>query len=365
MSVIIFIVILAVLVFVHELGHFLAAKVSGIRVDEFGLGFPPRLLGIKKGETEYTLNAIPFGGFVKIFGENPDESSISGPDSGRSFVHKHKLLQIFVLAAGVIGNIIFAWAVLSIGFMIGLPGAASEYSSENISDVRTIITEVAPQSPAEEAGLKPGDAILSLAAGKDSLQNITTLEVQSFIAAHGNTPITVSYSRGSEVREAAVTPEEGIVEGRPAVGIAMDSIGTVRFGFFTALYKGAELTIFLLERIAVGLFEFLKTAVTGGGGFNQVAGPVGIAGMVKDAQTLGFAYLLSFIALISLNLAIINLIPFPALDGGRILFVLVEAVTRRPIKPAIANAANAVGFAFLILLMIAVTYHDIIKLFTK
>ncbi len=365
MSVIIFIIILAVLVFVHELGHFLAAKISGIRVDEFGLGFPPRLIGIKRGETTYSLNAIPFGGFVKIFGENPDEESISGPDSGRSFVHKHKLLQIFVLASGVIGNIIFAWLVISAGFMIGLPGAASEYSSQNVSNVQTVITEVAPGSPAELSGLKPGDAIRSLTVGSDSIRDATMVDVQKFISMHGSDMITLSYSRGSEQHETTVTPKEGIVEGRPAVGIAMDSIGIVRFGFFQSLYKGAELTFFLLERITVGLFDFLRTALGGGGGFAQVAGPVGIAGMVKDAQVLGFTYLLSFVALISLNLAVINLVPFPALDGGRILFVAIEAVIRRPIKPVVANAANAIGFALLILLMIAVTYHDIIKLFAK
>jgi regulator of sigma E protease len=121
MTIIIFIIVLAALVFVHELGHFLAAKSSGIRVDEFGLGFPPKLWSFKKGETTYSLNAIPFGGFVKIFGENPDQESIEGPDKNRSFVHKPKYIQAWVLSAGVIFNILFAWILISIGYMVGMP----------------------------------------------------------------------------------------------------------------------------------------------------------------------------------------------------------------------------------------------------
>ncbi|MES2436807.1 MAG: RIP metalloprotease RseP [Patescibacteria group bacterium] len=364
MTVIIFLIVLAVLVFVHELGHFLAAKASGIRVDEFGIGFPPKLFGFKRGETTYTLNAIPFGGFVKIFGENPDEESIGGPDKARSFFNKPKYLQVMVLAAGVTFNIIFAWLLISIGFMIGMPaqqGYSSQVATENS---QATILAVPQGSPAELGGLKAGDKVVKLTAGAESTQGKLSVEqIQSFVATKKDQPVTFDVTRGSEAISVQVTPKEGIVADRAAIGVQLGEVGILKLNFFQAFIEGAKYTAYIIQATAVGLAQFLFQAVTGRADFATVTGPVGIAGMVGDATRLGIVYLLSFTAIISVNLAVINLIPFPALDGGRILFVIIEKIKGSAISPKFANAVNAAGFALLLLLMLVVTFNDILNLF--
>jgi regulator of sigma E protease len=363
MSIIIFIIILAVLVFVHELGHFVAAKLSGMRVDEFGFGFPPRLYGVKRGETIYSINAIPFGGFVKIYGEDPNQETMTGDDSHRSFTSKSKLKQIFVLVAGVTCNIIFAWLLISFGFMAGLPASVSSYPSSIVSNPKVTITLVQPDSPALSAGIKVGDTVSAVSAGSDTLAVTDIPALQTFISSHGTSDILMTTYRGETRRVISVHPKMGIIEDKPGIGIAMDEIGTVTLPPHKALYQGLLLTGRLIWVTATGLVTFFGSLFTGHAALSQVTGPVGIAGLVGDAEKLGFVYLLSFAAFISLNLAVINLIPFPALDGGRVLFVLIETVKRKPIRPQIVNTINAVGFFLLIALMLVVTFHDVLKLF--
>ncbi len=364
MAIIIFIIILAILILVHEFGHFIVAKKSGIKVTEFGLGFPPKVFAITKGETTYTLNAIPFGGFVRIFGENPDEDSMSGPESNRSILHKPRPIQIAVLIAGVTMNVLFAWILISSGFLIGLPTPTEGYNGPGlIENAHIVITEVRPNSPASIAGIKPGDAILQITSGTYITKIVTPEVVSNFIEAHGKQGVTLDLARGKELLSLSMTAKEGVVQGQVAIGVAMDSIGTLKLPFFTAFREGAIVTYEQLKGIFFGLVSFIKTIVTGGGGFSQVTGPVGIVGLVGDVSHLGFVYLLSFTALISLNLAVINLLPFPALDGGRIFIVLIEAIIRKPLPAKILNTVNGAGFVILVLLMIAVTIHDVLKLF--
>ncbi len=371
MSVIIFIIILAVLIFVHELGHFLVAKKSGIRVDEFGLGFPPKLISKKVGETLYTLNAIPFGGFVKIFGEDPHLQDIQEGEKGRSFYYKPKYIQALVLVAGVAFNIIFAGLLLSIGFMIGQPATADTSRFGEIQNPKLVITSVLPGSPAQKAGLVGGDAILFVEASGntqgaqlDTEGNLTPEKVSEVIGNSNGEKITLLYQRGSDAPATAfITPVDTIVPGRKAVGISMDTVGTLKLPPHTALLQGAITTAELTWATAKGLGTFLWSVVTLQSNFSQVSGPVGIAGVVKDASKLGFTYVMSLTALISINLAVINLVPFPALDGGRLLFVAVEAVTRRKIPSKVATWVNASGFILLLILMAVVTLNDIVKLF--
>jgi regulator of sigma E protease len=371
MTILVFIIVLAALVFVHELGHFLAAKLSGIRVDEFGLGFPPKLWGIRKGETTYSINAIPFGGYVKIFGENPDYESMEGPDKDRSFYNKPKSIQAIVLAAGVIFNVIFAWLLLSLGFMVGM-SVPLDYvgHSGTVQNAKLTITSVQLHSPAEEVGLKPGDRLIQFKSGADVLNVPTTENIALFNAAHANKPITITFDRAQEVKTVTVTPKKGIVtdpdtgvvEDRAAIGITTDNLGILKLPFLSAFWEGAKLTYFLVKITIVTLAQFIYQALTGAAHFAEVSGPVGIAGMVGDATRLGIAYLLSFTALISINLAVMNLIPFPALDGGRLLFTLIEKIKGSAINPRVANLINSIGFALLIMLMLVVTYNDVIKL---
>ena len=360
MSIIIFIIILSALIIVHELGHFLVAKKFGIRVDEFGLGFPPRArqLFTWKG-TPFTLNWLPFGGFVKIFGENPTENKTKTDANSESFASKNRGIQASVLVAGVVGNFLFAWLLFSLGFITGLPAPVNlSLPTEN---ARTVITTVLPASPAAIAGLKSGDAIVSLS--RNGIYSGLTPEEASNFIAQLPVPITFEVERGGQVSTRIVTPEGGIIGDRLAVGISMDVIGIVKLPPHKAIWYGLKTTseLTLLTGQAIGTFIF--QALGGRADLSGVTGPVGIVGMVGDARELGLAYLLTFTALISINLSIINLLPFPALDGGRLLFIGIEVLTRRSVPPQIFNVVNAVGFALLILLMIFITVQDVRNIF--
>lgn len=365
MSVIIFLIILGILIFVHELGHFSIAKWAKIRVDEFAVGFPPKIISFTKNGTRYALNLIPFGGYVKIFGENPDEESLD-PEAKNSFVNKNRWIQASVLFAGVFFNFIFAWILLSGSYMINAPAIATAENINEVKNIQTSIISVSADSPAERYGLEVGDQIKSLKAGDNSFaadSNLNVDNIRNFIFENSDERIQFTVVRDGSEKTIEVIPEEGIVPGRKAVGIDMADLGEMRLNFFEAIWQGLKTTVLLLERVAVGLFEFLVKAVVGKADMGQVAGPVGLVGHVGDAAKFGFSNLLSFTAMISLNLAVINLVPFPALDGGRLLFVAIEGITRRRINVKVANTLNLVGFALLMLLMISVTVSDIAKLF--
>lgn len=363
MYIILFFVILAILVLVHEFGHFYAAKKSGVRVDEFGLGFPPRLWSKQVGETLYSVNAIPFGGFVKIFGENPDQESISGPDSSRSFVSKPKWIQVVILIAGIVMNVVFAWLLFSIGFMSGMTMGVSESVSKYTTNAHVIVLDTLPNSPGKKAGLVSGDEILSYSISGSTTTASTIESLQNAIKDSKGSKIAFEVQRVTGNKYIEVTPEKGVLGNEYAIGISMDLVGKVHLPFFTALWEGAKLTGNVFINITKGLYSLIYDALLGKADVSQLSGPVGIARLVGDASSLGFVYLLSFTAFISLNLAVLNLVPFPALDGGRILFVIIEAIIRRPITPKIVNTINTVGFGLLLFFMLFVTYKDILKLF--
>ena len=370
MSVIIFFIILIVLVLAHEFGHFSAAKGFGIRVDEFGFGFPPKLFGkkFKGGETEYSVNLLPFGGFVKIYGENPDEENTSGPDGARSMVNKPKWKQAIVLFAGVFANFALAWLLFSICLMSGLPASAgSAPDGYKLSDSSLVVMSVLPGSPAEKAGLAQGDKILSLKSDlpygrTDVLSEVSPEGLKAFIISHKDDQIKIGYTNEGVLKEVTVTPAPDIVGGNPGIGISMDEIGVIKLPFFPALWAGLRLDWSTASATAVGLYNLIANSIAGHSNFSSVAGPVGLVNIVGEAYRFGFVYLLSFTALISVNLAIINLAPFPALDGGRLLFLLVEKIKGSRLNPKFANAANMIGFALIIILMLVVTYHDIVRL---
>jgi regulator of sigma E protease len=362
MSVILFIIILAVLVFIHELGHFLIAKKTGVRVDEFAVGFPPKLFSFKRGETVYSLNAIPFGGYVKIFGEDPNEESIKGKDSSRSLVNKPKYIQIAVLIGGILFNILFAWLLISASLMSGykMPVESATYP---VTNAKITILSVLENSPAKTAGLTAGDEILSMKEGESiAITPQEVPDVQKFIS-ESKSKIQISYERGSEMKTVDIEPALGIAGENRAIGISMSKVGEVHLPFFKAFWEGAKLTWDVVYQTFFSLIDFFGKVFRGKADISQVSGPVGIAGLVGDASHFGFIYLLGFTAFISINLAVINFMPFPALDGGRIFFIIIEAIIRRPISLKILNFVNALGFMFLIGLMLYVTYFDVIKLF--
>ena len=355
------------LVVSHEFGHFIVAKKSNIRVDEFSFGFPPKLFGKKIGETTYNFNALPLGGYVKIYGENPDEESMNGIDSKRSFVNKPRYIQAAVLFAGVTMNFLVAWLLLSIGFMSGLPTSTGAIPKGAIIENQALtITSVLPKSPADIGGLKTGDKIISLATSTDSTlllsSDIGSENVQTFVKNHSGQKVTVTLIRAKQLMNVLVIPEKSTTNDNVMIGISMDTIGTLKLPIHLAVWEGLKLSGDVFIGTVVGFYNLIHGALIGQAHISSVTGPVGIVGVVGDAAKFGFVYLLSFTALISINLAVINLIPFPALDGGRLLFLLIEKIKGSRIKPEIANLINMIGFGLLMLLMVVITYNDIVKL---
>lgn len=361
---IIFLFVLSILVFVHELGHFIVAKMAGMKVDEFGIGFPPKAFSWKRGETTYSINFLPFGGFVKIHGE--DQSvPIEGKDKDRSFGAKPRYWQAAVLLAGVTCNVLFAYVLISVGLMYGFPISTDFHKTENFKDIKVIITQVIPESPAFEAGLQPGDRFISLKSQDKEIQPTTTKEVQDFISSNSKSAIVIDFKRGDTSSTTKVIPVLGLFSENPAIGVGLDSVGLLSLPVHKAFISGAELTYVYVYNTTKGLGQFIYKSFKEENALSSITGPIGIAGMVGDAREMGFVYLLSFVSFISINLAVINLIPFPALDGGRLIMVIIEAIVRRPIPVKVSNILNAGGFMLLILLMLIVTYNDLIRIFFK
>ena len=362
-TILLFFVILLVLVLVHEAGHFIAAKLSKMRVDEFAFGFPPRLFSKKIGETEYSFNAIPLGGYVKIFGENGEEDS--SVDLSRTFSRQPKYKQIIVLVAGVTMNILLAWVLISSVFMIGTEVSSNSIiSKELLKDKKVIVASVYPGSPAELAGLKPGDKLLSLSAQSDKLTDISSNGVINFIALHPESTLRFEYLRNEEVLSSDAVAVSGIVPDKKIVGIGTDDVGTLKLDPLKAFYYGGLATLEFTKLTFVGFYDLIHKLVLGQGkeATAGLTGPVGIVGLVGDAQKQGLTAVLGFTALISINLAVLNILPFPALDGGRIVFVLIEAVRRKPISFKTQNIINGVSFALLLVLMLVVTGRDVLHL---
>jgi regulator of sigma E protease len=367
MTIVIFILVLVALIVVHEFGHFVVAKWSGMRVDEFGLGYPPKALTLaKKGGTEYTLNWLPFGGFVRIWGEDEFAVREEKGDAHRAFFAKPKWQQAAVLLAGIFMNLLFAYVLITITLFIGAPESLSKDEAAHSVDAALTITDLVPHSAAADAGVLPGDIVTSASYGASTFSGIDPDTFTAFVAAdRTQQPITLHLKRANEDKVLTVTPHIGTIvadPGRPALGVAIGAVGTVRTPFWQAPIEGGVVTWELIKATAVGLYHFFGGIFTFKADLSQVSGPVGIAKAVGQASQTGAAALMTITALISINLALINVIPIPALDGGRLLFVMIEAITRKPIKPVVAQTMNTVSFALLILLMVVITAHDVLKL---
>lgn len=380
LTAIIFLIVLAVLIFVHELGHFLAARACGIRVDAFKIGFGPKIFAWKRGETEYGLNLVPFGGFVKIFGENPDDESLTGPDAARSFACKPRWQQAIVLVAGVAFNFVFALLLYISVFAVGVtasPEGFEKYAAY-MSPSRIMVVDVGTESPAHAAGLVVGDVITSVSipatvsSSADTShatsvhisvgeRTLTTDSIRGAISTSNGAPVTVEYLRDGAASSAKIVPSKSS-EGTYAIGIGMNDVVDLRLPVFSAIKEGFSYTIALIAYTAESLWGFVSSAFHGQAKLSDVSGPIGIAVNINSAASLGLSYLIKIIAVISINLGVINLVPFPALDGGRTLMVAIEGIIRRRIPSAITNWVNTIGFAILMLLMVAVTFQDIWKL---
>ena len=358
MSIFIFLLLLVLLIVVHECGHFFAAKFFGIRVDEFGVGFPPRAAVLRFGETDYSLNWLPFGGYVRIFGERREEAG-SNP---RAFVNKSRSVQAAVIVAGVLCNFVFAWFALSGGYMAGLPSTGGEGAP--LLNPETTVLSVLPDSPASAAGFQAGDVVVGARSqGQELRSGFEADDVRAFIATHAEGQVELSVMRGEETLSIDAVPKEGILAEGKALGIVLENVGTVRLPFFAALRSGGLLTIAMTVSTVEGLSHFVAELFSGSPDFSGIAGPIGIAQVGGAAVKEGYAAALLLMALISVNLALFNLLPVPGLDGGRLLFIAAEAVRGKALSKTFSFGLTATGLLLLVVLMVLVTYHDVVRIF--
>ncbi len=361
MALLIFIVLLIVLILFHELGHFIAAKLFGIRVDEFSIGFPPRLFSIKYGETSYSFGLLLLGGYVKIYGE---DGGVAGP---RSMSSKNRGVQAAVIVAGVAMNILAGWLILSAAFVNGVPTSVEYQGVGTVTNARPMIVGVLPQSPAEAAGFAAGDVVEVLQTGTAKLDTRTlntdkqSDTVRAFIGDHQDESIVITVLRDGQEKTFLAKGVDGLIEGRKAIGVELDDVGTLKLPVHLALMQGAVTAKDLAVQTAQGLGAFIG-GLFKGAGLGGVSGPVGIATAGSAAVRQGFAEAAFLVALISINLAIINILPIPGLDGGRLLIIIIESIIRRPVSVKLVNILSLVGLALLIVLMVFVTYHDITRL---
>ncbi len=365
MTVIIFIIVLFVLVLVHEFGHFLVAKFLGMRVEEFGIGFPPRIGSIKKGDTRYSLNLLPLGGFVKILGEEGE--SVNDP---QSYSSRPAWQKSSVLLAGVAMNFFLAVGIFWITFTIGYP-TTLEKDMANPPAIRLVqILDVAPQSPAKNAGIEMGDAVIRITNYESGIRKeiahskelTNSEELQTFINKNKGKVLTLTIKRGGEILEKTMLARQNPPKGEGALGIGLADVGLIRYPWYSAFFHAWIWAFQTVWFIASSLFLVIVTLFSQGRTVGEVAGPVGLASMVGKFYGLGASYFLAFVGVISLNLALLNTLPIPALDGGHLLFLIIEKVKGSPIKREFEQKLHTIGFALLLTLMLVVTIHDILKL---
>ena len=369
-TIVLFLLILGVIVFVHELGHFMMAKLYNVKVEEFALGFPPRIFSFKKGETQYSLNSVPLGGYCKIVGEDGENK-----DDPRSFGSKSIGKRFLILSAGVMMNFVLAFVIFSAIFMAGFP---QDVTNKNLSiiksgnddsfvvemegaksarDVKVQISEIIEDTPADKAGLEVGDTIVK--ADEKEIKSVEDL--QNYTKENLGEPVVLSILRGKENITKEITPRAEYPDGEGAMGVSLVRTAVVSYSPLEAIKKGYEYTVHLTIFIIMAFASIVWGLITTGKTVAEVSGPVGIAVMTQQAASMGFMTVLNFTALISVNLAIINALPFPALDGGRLLFLMVEKIKGSPINQRWEAKANNVGFALLMLLMVVITFKDIAK----
>lgn len=336
------IIIIGLLISFHEAGHFFAAKKSGVLVEEFSLGMGPAVFSRQKGETLYSLRLLPLGGYVRMYGE---EDNFSGANPERSFLAQPPLKKFFIAFSGPMMNFLLAFLLFSVVFVaFGTPYTPA------------VIGETVIDSPAAEAGILEGDRVVAV-DGQDILR---WTDMTGFIHYSGGKDVTLEIVRDGVVSEYTVVPEYNSEYDVYMIGIApSDSIEWERTGFFAGIILAGRRTaeIFLL------IIQGIVSIFAGSSGTEGLTGPVGVVKMIGDTAELGMVYLFNFTAVISVNLGILNLLPFPALDGGKIIFVLIEAVRGKAVNPEKENIIHLVGMVFLMALVIFITYKDIIRIF--
>lgn len=369
------------MIFVHELGHFSVSRKMGVKVEEFGFGLPPRAFGFLRfrgndkdakpakrwkffwgeqvpsvegmvpDDTIYSINWLPLGGFCKIKGENGE-----GETDSDSFAAKPIWKRIAIISAGVIMNIILAMVLFAVGYMVGLPQSVEDGDSQRyITDQKIQVVQVLPGTPAAIAGLQAGDTVLSINGQAFTRDG----DLQDYVGSRAGQTLDYKIDRAGTISDLKVIPENK--NGKGQIGIAIVNTGLVRYPWYLAIWKGITTAIMLLWVIIVAFYELLKNLILGHGVSADISGPVGIATMTGQYARMGLIYLLQFVALLSLNLAVVNFLPLPALDGGRIIFLLIEKIKGSPVKREVEGTIHNIGFIALIILIIAITFKDVAR----
>jgi len=340
-----FLLVIGPLIFIHELGHFLVAKWCGVRVERFSLGFPPRLFGFRRGDTDYCVSAIPLGGYVKMAGENPEEETMGAPDE---YTSKSAGARALIIIAGPLMNYLLAFALYFGVIFVG--------GDLKVVDSGLHVGELTPDWPAQTAGLKTGDEILAIDG-----QPVADFEaLKAYIGPRPEQSITLSVLRGTDTLTLSLTPraaqdpQSGATEGK--IGIyPMTAFEPV--GLWNALVAGAQATWQNTAMVGNFFFRF----VSGRESPRNIGGPLFIASIAGQVAEQGWRYFIGFMAVLSINLAILNVLPIPALDGGQLLFILIERIKGKPLSLKQRIAVQQVGLAFLLMRIIFVTINDIVR----
>jgi len=346
-----FIIVLGVLIFFHEFGHFLIARFFGVGVEKFSLGFGPRLIGKKVGITDYRISAIPLGGYVKMVGEEPD-AEIDPEEIPLSFTHKHVAKRMLIVAAGPVFNIILA-VIIFFGIFL----------SSGTFVLKPSVGSVKQGAPAFSAGLEKGDLIIAI---NESAINSWDEMAEIINGSKGKT-IRLAVRRGDSTQNFTIAPEQVTTKNIFGEDIQRYIIGITASGESYSkdlnLFQAFSESLLQTYRVTELMVVIIAKLITGDISTDTLGGPIMIAQMAGDSAKAGIGSLISFIALISINLAIINLLPIPVLDGGHLLFFSIEAIKGSPVSIKVREIAQQIGLFLLILLMILVFYNDISRIF--
>lgn len=348
-----FLWVLGVLIFFHEFGHFLVAKLSGVKVLRFSLGFGPKVIGKRIGETEYLISALPLGGYVKPLGENPRER-VPKEERRRAFLNQSVGTRCAIIAAGPVANLLLAFFIFALS-----------YCALGIPETPPVVGEVVKGSVAEQGGIRPGDIILKI----DDVVVSRWVDLPSLIGRSAGMPIRITINRGGKILAFTVIPQEGMVKDIFGEEVKTYQIGIVatkevvlkRVPIYKGIWMGAQQTWFILRLTVAYLVKVIKRAVPAR---QALGGPILIAQMAGKQAQEGILSLILFTAVISINLAIINLLPIPILDGGHLLFLAIEAIAGRPLSVKKRELAQQIGLIIILLLMAFIFYNDIMRIFS-
>ncbi len=348
-SILSFIALLGVLIFIHELGHFLTAKKVGIRVDRFSLGFPPNIFVKKWRGTEYCVGMIPLGGFVKMAGESPDETPTGNSDE---FSSKTIFQRFMVIFAGPFMNYLLAIFLFSMLLF--------SWGEQTISETQAIIGQVSPDGPAAQAGMQADDIIISVDG--QPVGNFDSL--RTFISPRPDQELVVEWTRGTEVMQARMTPalvevtlESGEIDSVGQIGVLTKILFERNTGFFESIASGFTRT----NEMVIQIFSFVKSYATGQVEANSVGGPIYIAQQSASAARLGLYSFLAFMAMLSVNLAVLNVLPIPVLDGGHMVFLVIEKIKGSPLAMKTRMIAQQAGMIFLLAFILFVSWNDVAR----